>query len=55
VTEKNIHYEIGDPSFDSPLHAVSAAKSALDQKLSHYTSSMGLIEFREAIVRYSES
>ncbi|UCD54965.1 MAG: aminotransferase class I/II-fold pyridoxal phosphate-dependent enzyme [Candidatus Omnitrophota bacterium] len=50
-----IHYEIGDPSFDSPPHAIEAAKEALDANLTHYTSSMGLFEYREAIREYTKA
>jgi len=49
-----IHFEIGDPNFDSPIHAVEAAKKALDDNLTHYTNSMGMIEFREAATEYTE-
>lgn len=49
-----IHFEIGDPSFDSPPHAIEAAKKALDANLTHYTNSMGLLEFREAVAEYTE-
>jgi len=47
-----IHFEIGDPSFSSPPHAISAVKEALDNDLTHYTDSMGMFEFRESIVSY---
>lgn len=47
-----IHFEIGDPDFNSPQHAVNTAKEALDAGLTHYTNSMGIIEFREAITDY---
>lgn len=49
-----IHFEIGDPNFNSPPHAISAAKNALDNNLTHYTDSMGMFEFRETIVDYIE-
>ncbi len=49
-----IHFEIGDPNFNSPLHAIEAAKAALDDNFTHYTDSMGTIEFREAIAAYTE-
>ena len=49
-----IHFEIGDPNFDSPPHAISAVKAALDNNLTHYTNSMGMFEFRESIVDYVE-
>lgn len=48
-----IHFEIGDPDFNSPSHAIDAAKSALDAHKTHYAHSMGIQEFREAIVEYT--
>lgn len=50
--KKILHFEIGDPSFPSPDIAVTTAKAALDEGLTHYTTSMGLLEFREAICVY---
>jgi len=47
-----IHFEIGDPNFNSPPHAISAVKDALDNNLTHYTDSMGMFEFRESIADY---
>lgn len=49
-----LHFEIGDPSFNSPPHAIEAAKRALDDGHTHYTNSMGLYEFREAITEFTE-
>ncbi len=39
----------GEPDFPTPSHIVEAAKKALDEGYTHYTSSSGLPEFREAI------
>lgn len=39
----------GEPDFPTPPHIVEAAKRALDEGYTHYTSSSGLPEFREAI------
>lgn len=56
--EKNgkrvIHFEIGDPNFDSPRCAIDATKDALDNNLTHYTDSMGIIEFRDSISQYTD-
>jgi aspartate aminotransferase len=49
---KIIHYEIGDPDFDTPQNVIDIAKNALDNNFTHYTSSGGLPEFREAIRQY---
>jgi aspartate/methionine/tyrosine aminotransferase len=43
-----VHFEIGDPDFNTPLHVKEAAFQALLNGKTHYTSSMGLTEFREA-------
>lgn len=50
-----IHFEIGDPDFSSPEHVINTAKRALDTGLTHYTNSMGMMEFREAIAEYTKS
>jgi len=51
---KVIHFEIGDPNFTSPSIAINAAKTALDNGWTHYTNSMGMIEFRETIAEISK-
>lgn len=50
-----IHFEIGDPSFNSPGHVIEAAKNALNQNLTHYTNSMGIVELREAVMEFTRS
>jgi len=50
--KKIIHFEIGDPNYDSPQAAKDAAKDALDQNLTHYTESPGIPAFRQALVQY---
>ena len=52
---KIIHFEIGDPDFNTPSRVKEAAKVALDANFTHYTNSMGLREFREAVALYTES
>jgi aspartate aminotransferase len=46
-----IHFEIGDPDFDTPAPIVEAACRSLKAGQTHYTSSMGLPEFRECVVQ----
>jgi aspartate aminotransferase/aminotransferase len=46
-----IHLEIGRTDFDTPAVVKEAAKKALDEGFVHYTSSMGLLELRQAIAR----
>ena len=49
-----LHFEIGDPNFNSPPHVIEITKKALDANLTHYTNSMGLLGFREAIAETTE-
>lgn len=44
-----IHFEIGDPDFDTPKNIVDAACEALRRGETHYADSMGLYEFRKLI------
>lgn len=44
-----VHFEIGDPDFDTPPNIVEAAYQALCRGETHYTSSMGLFDFRETV------
>lgn len=47
--KKVLHFEIGRPDFDTPLHIKEAAKKALDEGKIAYTSNWGIRELREAI------
>src|SRR3990167_9058417 len=47
-----IHFEIGEPDFDTPAHIKEAAKQALDAGATHYGPSAGLPELREAIATH---
>ena len=44
-----IHMEIGEPDFDTPVHIKHAAKRALDEGYTHYTTAAGLLPLRRAI------
>lgn len=44
-----LHFELGEPNFDTPPNIVEAACHALRHGETHYTSSMGLYAFREVI------
>lgn len=44
-----VPFHIGRPDFDTPQHIKDAAKAALDQGLTGYTSNYGLPELRQAI------
>jgi aspartate aminotransferase len=50
---KNIvHLQIGEPDFDTPVNIRDAAKKALDEGWTHYSSSAGLLQARQAIARH---
>jgi aspartate/methionine/tyrosine aminotransferase len=44
-----IHMEIGEPDFDTPKNVTFSAIQALVNGDTHYESSFGLLEFRNAI------
>ncbi|MEM2896954.1 MAG: pyridoxal phosphate-dependent aminotransferase [Candidatus Bathyarchaeia archaeon] len=46
-----INLGIGEPDFDTPKNIKDAAKKALDEGFTHYTSNAGLFELREAIAK----
>jgi len=47
-----IHLEVGEPDFDTPAPVREAAVRAIAAGDTHYTSSLGKIELREAIAAY---
>ncbi|MHA1409665.1 MAG: pyridoxal phosphate-dependent aminotransferase [Candidatus Odinarchaeia archaeon] len=49
--EKILHLEVGEPDFDTPENIRDAAKKFLSEGMTHYTSSRGVFELREAISR----
>jgi aspartate/methionine/tyrosine aminotransferase len=46
---KVLHMEVGEPDFDTPSHIKEAAYKAMKEGFTHYTSSKGILELREAI------
>lgn len=44
-----LHFELGEPNFDTPPNIIDAACQALRSGETHYTSSMGLYAFREMV------
>jgi aspartate aminotransferase len=48
-----IHFEIGEPDFDTPEHIKAAGKAAIDANFTHYAPNPGLMEFRELIADYA--
>ncbi|UCE37214.1 MAG: pyridoxal phosphate-dependent aminotransferase [Thermoplasmata archaeon] len=50
-----ISFALGEPDFTTPKHIVEAANSALEEGFTHYTSSYGIPELREAIAEKSRT
>ncbi|MCV2401641.1 pyridoxal phosphate-dependent aminotransferase [Marinomonas sp. C2222] len=44
-----LHFELGEPDFDTPKNIIQAACEAIKTGETHYTSSMGLYDFRLAV------
>lgn len=44
-----LHFELGEPDFDTPANIINACIDSLRSGNTHYTSSMGLFELREAV------
>lgn len=44
-----VHFEIGEPDFDTPQKISDACIKAIKEKYTHYTANRGTIELREAI------
>jgi len=49
-----LHFEIGEPDFDTPAHVKEAVQRALENNMTHYVSSYGIPELREAVCREVE-
>ena len=47
--EHIIHFEIGDPDFNTPEHIINAAYTSMKNGETHYTNSMGVYDFREVV------
>lgn len=51
---KIVHFEVGQPDFDTPANIKEAAKKALDQSVTAYSSNYGDIRLRRAIAEKLE-
>lgn len=51
--EHIVHFEIGDPDFDTPENIVEAGVEALRRGFTHYSDSMGDFDFRVALAKYN--
>ena len=49
-----IHFEIGDPDFETPENIANAGINAIKNGFTHYTSSYGITEFRQKICETTE-
>jgi aspartate aminotransferase len=49
-----IHFEIGEPDFDTPDHIKNEAVKALKEGFTHYTPAPGIQELRESIAKHLE-
>ena len=52
--KKVLHFEIGEPDFNTPEIVKNEAKKSLDENFTHYVASQGIIELREAVCEYIE-
>ena len=52
--KKILHFEIGEPDFDTPGPVIEAAKQALDDGWTHYVPAGGIDMLKEAIQEYIE-
>ena len=50
-----LHFELGDPDFNTPTNIVDKACESLKNGNTHYAPSMGVYEFRESIVQTTYS
>jgi len=46
---KILHFELGEPDFDTPSNIIDACVDSLQSSNTHYANSMGLYELREAV------
>ena len=53
--EEVLAFTLGEPDFVTPRHVVDAAIKALNDGFTHYTSSMGIMELREAVAEKSKA
>lgn len=49
-----LHFEIGEPDFNTPENIIEAGKRALDEGYTHYLPAQGYLPLRETITDYTE-
>ncbi len=47
-----VHFEIGEPDFNTPENIKQAGMKAIQQNFTHYSAAHGVMELREAIANY---
>ena len=47
-----VHFEVGEPDFNTAPQIIEAGKRALDEGYTKYTNALGTAELREAISAY---
>lgn len=50
-----VHFEIGEPDFNTPKNIVEAGIKALNSGFTHYAPAQGYLPFREAIANYAQN
>jgi aspartate aminotransferase len=50
-----VHLEMGQPDFPSPSHAIAAGLKALQSDDAKYTAPAGILELRQALVKYAKA
>jgi len=49
--KKILHFELGEPDFDTPNNIIDACVDSLHSSKTHYANSMGLYELRESVAK----
>ncbi|BAL81466.1 pyridoxal phosphate-dependent aminotransferase [Caldisericum exile] len=47
-----IHFEIGEPDFNTPENVKKAGIKAIEENYTHYSPTQGILELREAVAEY---
>ncbi len=54
IGKKIIHFEIGDPDFNTPTNIKNAAIKSINKNHTHYSNSMGIEELRKAACKITK-
>ena len=50
IGKRVIHFELGEPDFDTPTHISDAAINAINNGETHYAPSSGIYDFKKAVI-----